>query len=94
MQVPTLEQFEAALGMLQKALARIDRLEAQLPEWMREHEAQVFTGLSQSTLSRERRKPDTVIVWKSEGGVRYLRSSLEAFNEVYCIRKNRYAEAA
>jgi hypothetical protein len=94
MQVPTLEQFEAMAQRLDKALMRIDRLEAQLPEWIREHEAQLLTGLSQSTLSRERRKPDTEIVWKSEGGVRYLRSSLEAFNEARCIRKNRFAEAA
>jgi hypothetical protein len=87
MEVPTLEQHEELRRELAEALLRIARLEAQMPEWMREHEAQLLTGLSQSTLSRERRKPDTLIVWKSQGGVRYLRSSVEAFNEARCIRR-------
>jgi predicted mannosyl-3-phosphoglycerate phosphatase (HAD superfamily) len=94
MQVPTLEQFEELRRELAEMREELNLVKSRQPEWMREHEAQRYTGLSQSTISRERRKPDSLIVWKSEGGVRYLRSSLDAFNEARCIRKNRYAEAA
>jgi predicted transcriptional regulator len=88
------ELFEALRREVAETRAEVKFLKAQLPDWMREHEAQRYTGLSQSTISRERRKPDTLIVWKSEGGVRYLRSSLDAFNEARQNRKNRYAQAA
>jgi hypothetical protein len=62
---------------------------AALPEWVREAEAQQLTGLSQATLARERKKPDTLLVWKSAGGLRYLRNSILAYNAARSIRKYR-----
>jgi hypothetical protein len=89
MQVPTLEQHEALAQQLAEALVRIAKLEAAQPEWLREEEAQRLTGLSQPTLARERKKPDTLLVFKTAGGLRYLRSSVEAFNESRMLRKGR-----
>ncbi|MGI4834659.1 MAG: hypothetical protein ACRYFK_14480 [Janthinobacterium lividum] len=83
----TAEEGQALHEALQKALARIDRLEAAQPEWLREPEAQQYTGLSQATLARARKKPDTLLVWKTEGGLRYQRSSLDAFNEARLTRR-------
>jgi hypothetical protein len=94
MQVPTLDQHEALARQLAEALARIAKLEASQPEWLREPEAQSYTGLSQATLARERKKPKTLLVWKSAGGLRYLRSSLDAFNEARSIRRTPLAQAA
>ncbi|WP_151086850.1 hypothetical protein [Hymenobacter baengnokdamensis] len=62
---------------------------AALPEWVRDGEAQQLTGLSQATLARERKKPDTLLVWKSAGGLRYERRSVLAFNEARTIRRRR-----
>lgn len=94
MQVPTLEQHLAQAELLAQALARIARLEASLPEWVREDEAQTLTGLSQATLARERKKETTMLVFKTEGGLRYLRSSLLAFNDARSIRRSPFKSAA
>jgi hypothetical protein len=94
MQVPTLEQHLAQAELLAQALARIARLEASLPEWVREEEAQALTGLSQATLARERKKETTVLEFKTEGGLRYLRRSLLAFNEARSIRRSPLKNAA
>ncbi|TVT40661.1 hypothetical protein FNT36_14430 [Hymenobacter setariae] len=87
MQVPTLEQHLDLVRKYDELLARITKLEAAQPEWLREEEAQRLTGLSQPTLARERKKPDTLLVFKTAGGLRYLRSSVEAFNEARMLRK-------
>lgn len=87
MQVPTLEQHLSLAEKLDAALARLARVEATLPEWVREEEAQKLTGLSQATLARERKKPDTLLVFKTAGGLRYLRTSLEAYTEARSIRR-------
>jgi hypothetical protein len=89
MQVPTLEQHLELARKYDNLVARIIKLEAAQPEWIREEEAQRVTGLSQPTLARERKKPDTLVVFKTAGGLRYLRSSVEAFNEARMLRKGR-----
>lgn len=89
-QVPSFEEFEELRKQVQELQSELAQYRAALPEWVRETEAQQLTGLSQSTLSRERKKPDTLLVWKSVGGLRYLRSSILAYNEARSIRKNRY----
>lgn len=60
-------------------------LAAQLPEWVDEHEAQRLTCLSSTTLWRERKNPRSLIVWKSDHGVRYQRASLLAHNHSRAI---------
>ena len=94
MQVPTLEQHLAQGALLAQALERIARLEAAQPKWVREEEAQALTGLSQATLARERKKETTTLVFKTEGGLRYLRSSLLDFNEARSIRRSPLKNAA
>ncbi len=91
MQVPSLQQHLSLEEKLEAVLARLARVEAALPEWVREEEAQRITGLSQATLARERKKPDTLLVFKTEGGLRYLRTSLDAYNEARLIRRSRLA---
>jgi predicted mannosyl-3-phosphoglycerate phosphatase (HAD superfamily) len=86
-QVPSFEEFEQLRKKVQELRAELAQYRATLPEWVREAEAQQLTGLSQATLARERKKPDTLLVWKSTGGLRYLRSSLLAFNEARTIRR-------
>jgi hypothetical protein len=93
-QVPSMEQFQSVQQQLAQALQRLSRLEAAQPEWLREEEAQQLTGLSQATLARERKKPDTLLVFKTVGGLRYLRSSVEAYNEARTIKRSRYPRAA
>ena len=94
MQVPTLEQHETLARQLADALARLARLEAAQPDWVREAEAQALTGLSQATLARERKKENTTLVFKTEGGLRYLRSSVLAFTEARSIRRSPLIRAA
>jgi hypothetical protein len=87
-QVPSFEEFEELRKQVQELRAELAQYRAAVPEWVRGAEAQRLTGLSQSTLSRERRKPDTLLVWKSVGGLRYLRSSVLAYNEARSIRRH------
>ncbi|TVT43092.1 hypothetical protein FNT36_03095 [Hymenobacter setariae] len=94
MQVPTLDQHEALARQLAEALARIAKLEAAQPDWLREEEAMSLTGLSRSTLIRERKKNDTPLVITDSGPLRYLRSSVEAFNEARMLRKTTLRLAA
>jgi hypothetical protein len=86
-QVPSLEAFEALEKRLAEALLRLDKLEARQIGWVREEEAQQLTGLSHATLARERKKPDTLLVFKKTGGLRYLRQSVLDFNEARLIRR-------
>lgn len=88
-QVPSFEEFEELRKEVQDLRAELASYRAALPEWVRDAEAQQLTGLSQATLARERKKPDTLLVWKSAGGLRYLRSSLLAFNAARTIRRQR-----
>jgi predicted mannosyl-3-phosphoglycerate phosphatase (HAD superfamily) len=86
-QVPSYQDFEALRKEVQELRAEIAHLKAAQPEWVREQEAQQLTGLSQATLARARKRPDTVLVFKTEGGLRYLRDSLLAYNDACCIRR-------
>lgn len=88
-EVPSYEEFKELRKEVQELRAELAQYRASLPEWVREAEAQQLTGLSQATLARERRKPDTLLVWKSAGGLRYLRSSILAYNAARSIRKYR-----
>lgn len=87
MQVPTLEQHEALARQLAEALARIAKLEASQPDWLREDEAMSLTGLSRSTLIRERKKANTLLVVSSSGPLRYQRASVDEFNQARTLRK-------
>lgn len=93
-QVASAEELAELRRELAALQAVVARLEAQQPEWLREEEAQQLTGLSQATLARERKKPDTLLEFKTTGGLRYLRRSVLAFNEARLVRRNRYARAA
>ncbi len=88
-QVPSFEEFEQLRKEVQELRAELALYRAALPEWVREAEAQQLTGLSQATLARERKMPNTLLVWKSAGGLRYERRSVLAFNEARTIRQQR-----
>jgi hypothetical protein len=62
--------------------AEIQALRDQLPEWVPVEVAITITGLSATTLWRERRKPDSVIKSKQDHGLRYERASLLAYNKL------------
>jgi hypothetical protein len=85
--VPSLKAFRALEMRFDALLLRVEQLETQQPHWVRETDAQQLTGLSQATLARERKKPATLLVWMSAGGLRYLRSSILAYNEARIISK-------
>jgi hypothetical protein len=89
MQVPTLEQHLELARKYDELLVRVMRLEAAQPDWLREEEAARLTGLSRSILIRQRKKLDTLLVFTDSGPLRYLRSSVEAFNEARMMRKGR-----
>ena len=93
-QVVSYEEFAELRAEFAQVKAELAQVKAALPDWLREAEAQQHTGLSQATLARERKKPGTLLVWKTEGGLRYLRRSLDAFNEARLTRRARFAQAA
>jgi len=59
---------------------QIQALENALPEWVDQVEAERLTGLSETSLWRQRKNSDSLIEWKQDRGVRYLRASLIAYN--------------
>lgn len=87
-QVASYEEVLQLRQQLSEVTQRLARLENAQPEWVRESEAAQLTGLSQRTLARERAKPNTLLVFKTAGGVRYLRSSVEAYNKARTIRRH------
>lgn len=89
-QVVSLKKYRELEARFNALVLRVDKLEALLPDWVRGDEAAKIAGLSQSTLARERKKPDTLLVFKTAGGVRYLRSSVLAYNEARTINRSRY----
>ena len=89
-QVVSLKRYRALETRFDALVLRVSELEAQLPEWIREEEAARLTGVSQRTMARERANPTTELVFKTVGGVRYLRSSVIAYNEARTIRRNRH----
>jgi hypothetical protein len=89
-QVVPYEEFAQLRDAFFSLKTEVADLRAKQPEWVREEEAMTLTGLSHSTLARERKNPDTLLVWKSTGGLRYERKSLLAFNEARSIRSCRY----
>jgi len=93
-QVASAEEVATLRAQVAELTTRLARVEATRPEWVREEEAQQLTGLSQATLARQRKKPDTLLVFKTQGGLRYERRSLEAFNEARSIRRRPLALAA
>lgn len=93
-QVVPYEEFAALREAFTSLQSEVATLKAAQPKWVREEEAQALTGLSQATLARERKKENTTLVFKTEGGLRYLRSSLLAFNEARSIRRSPLTRAA
>jgi len=85
------EQMQAAIQNMQQGMLElrqeVTELKAALPEYVDEQEAQRLTGASGKTLYRERQNPSSLIVWKKDRGVRYLRSSLLLYNERHTIRR-------
>ena len=71
-----LPEFQAMQRQIQTMTTQIADLQNALPEWVDQVEAERLTGLSETTLWRERKRPVSLIIWKSDRGVRYLRSSL------------------
>jgi hypothetical protein len=92
-QVPSFDEFEKLRKQVQDLQAEVAQLKAALPEWVREEEAQRITGLSQATLARARKKPDTLLVVTTTGPLRYLRSSLIIYTEERSNRRSRHLHA-
>ena len=76
-QIPEIQDI---LRQLREVKAEVIELRHALPEWVDQVEAERLTGLSGTTLWRERKNPRSLIKWKQDRGVRYLRSSLIAHN--------------
>ena len=79
-QLSDFPEYQELVQVLQTVRAEVADLRHQLPEWVDQVEAERLTGLSDTTLWRERRNPHSLIEWKSDRGVRYLRASLIAHN--------------
>jgi hypothetical protein len=92
--VASAEEVATLRAQVDELKTLVLQMKAAQPEWVREEEARRLTGLSQSTLSRERRKHTTPLVWKTEGGLRYLRSSLDTLNELRSVSRYQAKEAA
>lgn len=73
-------EWNQLLEELRQLKQEVLELRAALPEWVDQVEAERLTGLSNTTLWRERKNPHSLIQWKSDRGVRYLRSSLIPHN--------------
>jgi hypothetical protein len=89
-QVVSLKMYRALETRFNALVLRVDKLEALLPDWVREDEASQLTGLSQRTLARERTNSNTLLVFKTAGGVRYLRQSVLDYNGARLIRRQQY----
>jgi hypothetical protein len=88
-EVPSFEEFEELRNEVKALRAELAQYRSALPQWVREAEAQQLTGLSQATLARELKTPDTLLVVKTAGGLRYLRQSVLDYNEARLIRRRR-----
>jgi len=89
-QVVSLKTYRALEARFNALVLRVEKLESSLPDWVRADEAARIAGLSQAILARERKKPETILVFKTAGGVRHLRSSVLAYNEARTINRSRY----
>ena len=79
----SLDQFPEFRALQQRCEGlqqEITQVRALLPAYVPEEEARRMTGLSGTTLWRERRRKGSLIEWKQDHGVRYLRASLLAYN--------------
>lgn len=82
-------EFQALVSQQGQLRAEVASLRAQLPDWVDQVEAERLTGLSETTLWRERQNPHSLIKWKSDRGVRYDRASLLAHNASRTITRSR-----
>lgn len=73
--------IQKLLAQLQAMAKRISELEASTPAWVTVEVAMEITGLSATSLWRERKKPGAVIKCKQDHGLRYERASLLAYNK-------------
>ena len=73
-------EFQHLQQQCQQLAEQLREVQAQLPQWVDEVEAQRITGLSRTTMFRERQRPHSLIRWKQDHGVRYERASLIAHN--------------
>jgi hypothetical protein len=69
------------LAQIKTMAEQIRMLEISTPVYVPEEVACTLTGLSRTTLWRERKRTGSLIKWKQDHGVRYLRASLLAYNE-------------
>lgn len=74
-------EFLALCKLVADQGEELRQLKASLPEWVDEAEAQRLTGLSRTTLFRERKSTTSLIRWKQDHGVRYERASLLSYNK-------------
>lgn len=72
--------MQQLLSRMEAMTEQIRVLEISTPEYVSEEIARRLTGLSGTTLWRERHRPGSLIEWKQDHGVRYLRASLLAYN--------------
>lgn len=73
--------IQRLLAQIQELARRVSELEAGASAWVTVEVAMEITGLSATSLWRERKKPDTVIKSKHDHGLRYERASLLAYNK-------------
>ncbi len=74
-------EYRALIERLDALSEEVRQLKASLPEYVGQQEAERLTGLSRTTLFRERKRLGSLIKWKSDRGPKYLRSSLLAHNQ-------------
>lgn len=81
--------IQKLLAQIQDLVQRVSELEVGTAAWVTVEVAMEITGLSATSLWRERKKPDTVIKCKQDYGLRYERASLLAYNKTRTEVKSR-----
>jgi hypothetical protein len=78
-QDPAFQQLVAELRELREEVRDLRKL---VPSYVPVEQAMELTGLSATSLWRERKKPGTVLVTVQDHGLRYERASLLAYNKL------------
>lgn len=73
-------EFQLLQRICSELQDQVRELRAGQQQWVHTDEARRITGYSRVTLWRLRQQPGSLIEWKSQGGIRYLRDSLHAHN--------------
>ncbi|GGK59001.1 hypothetical protein ACD591_16385 [Rufibacter glacialis] len=92
-EVVTPGELKALLEWKQRVEKRLQQLESLLEEWVSQTKAMKVTGLSKSGIIAERKRPETLLVYKMEGETGkkpvYFLKSLIAYNDSKTVRRHR-----